>query len=247
MCPFYLFVPVSPDSVDPVDQGAPPACRSFFLAASPLPTGIVNCLIDKITAASYMHRISLTLPRFPSADVTPTPALLHEIGGPLWKPALAVPISRSCASYRAQIRKLPAIYLRGKVPPHSPLRSRRRSFIFVASGSTSVALCHRQMVCHLQAFVSNSSEHTNPDCSLKRSEHPHIILQPRIHRIGLTIFNIRIFVRSPRILTASSKNSPESSIANTYPKVRDKQLSHPITQGTCSRSRSSYLRSGRRC
>lgn len=156
LCPFYLFVPVSPDSVDPVDQGAPPACRSFFLAASPLPTGIVNCLIDKITAASYMHRISLTLPRFPSAAVAPTPAPLHEIGGPLWKPALAVPISRSCTSYRAQIRKLPAIYLpaaRGSsaalAAPLAP-----RYFYFRRSGNS--VCCHR-WTADLQAIVTDSS------------------------------------------------------------------------------------------
>lgn len=47
---------------------------SCFLAASPsaLAPGIVNCLIDKITTASYMHRISLTLPRFPPTALTPT-------------------------------------------------------------------------------------------------------------------------------------------------------------------------------
>lgn len=62
----------------------------FFLTASLLPAGIVNCLIDKITTASYMHRISLTLPRFPSTDVAPTlPLSSCLMLVPLWKPAFA--------------------------------------------------------------------------------------------------------------------------------------------------------------
>lgn len=67
----------------------------FLLASSPLrpppAPGIVNCLIDKITTASYMHRISLTLPRFPPTALPPLcPVLLREASrGPLWKPAFA--------------------------------------------------------------------------------------------------------------------------------------------------------------
>jgi len=36
---------------------------SFLFVASSPPGRIVNCLIDKITVASYMRRVSLTLPR----------------------------------------------------------------------------------------------------------------------------------------------------------------------------------------
>lgn len=69
----------------------------FLLASSPLrpppAPGIVNCLIDKITTASYMHRISLTLPRFPPTALPPLcPFLLRPPSasrGPLWKPAFA--------------------------------------------------------------------------------------------------------------------------------------------------------------